>query len=77
MLNVKLNFKNSHQDLSCSVCKNDEDSQEHMMVKCMKIQNKLTQKEFNSLFESDEDKMSHVIRKVDKIVEERNRILEN
>ena len=57
MLNVKLNFKNSHKDLSCSVCKLEEDSQEHMMVKCLKLKNKLSQKEFNTLFGTDDDEM--------------------
>ena len=77
MLNVKENFKNSHNDLTCSVCTEDEDSQEHMMLKCTKLTNKLKQKEFSALFGSDEDKMSEAVKKVEKIVLERIDILDN
>ena len=48
-----------------------------MMLKCAKLVNKLTQNEFYSLFGSDEDKMADVIKKVDKIIDERTNILDN
>ena len=75
MINVKINFKNSHQDLTCLACKADEDSQEHMMLNCTKLNNKLTKKEYFTMFGSDEDKMAEVVKKVEKIVAERSDIL--
>ena len=77
MLNVKNNFKNGYVDLSCPVCKIDEDSQEHMLTKCLKLENKITSKEYRSLFGCDEEKMAEVVKKVEKIIQERTNILEN
>ena len=77
MLRVKNNFKNGNENLSCPLCKGDEDSQEHMLTKCMKLQNKITHTDYRSLFGCDVDKMAEVVKKVEAIVEEREAILEN
>ena len=77
MLNVKNNFKNNQTNLCCPICQNDEDSQEHMMMKCSILENKITSKEFLTMFGCDEEKMAEVVKKVEMIVNERNYIIEN
>ena len=77
MLNVKNNFKNNHKNLCCLICQNDEESQEHIMMTCSKLKNKLTQREFLTLFGCDDEKMSEVVKKLEIILNERNDIIDN
>ena len=74
---MKNNFKNGSENLNCPLCKIDEDTQEHMFINCMKVQNKLTNTEYRSLLGCDVEKMAEVVKKVEAIVEEREAILGN
>ena len=48
-----------------------------MMMKCSKLKNKITPSEFLTLFGCDEEEMAEVVKKVEKIYNERNEIIDN
>ena len=52
MLNVKNNYRNGHNELSCPICKDGIDSQEHMMMECEKLGDLLNLQEYGTIFYS-------------------------
>ena len=76
MLNLKNNFKNGNNDLSCKVCFQGVDSQDHMMMECLRLGELINLKEYLSIFGEDEEQMAAVIKKVEKLQMKREEILE-
>ena len=76
MLNVKNNFKNGNLDLSCRVCFEGLDSQEHMMMECVALGELLTLKEYLQIFGEDEEQMAVIVKKIEKIKVKRDEFLE-
>ena len=77
MLNLKNNFKNGHKDLSCPICGKGLDSQQHMMMECLKLGDMLNLQEYNTLFGENEEKIAKVIKKVEKILNSRSTLLDD
>ena len=74
---IKVNFKNSFQDnMSCPVCSSgEEDSQEHLIV-CVSLNNHdITMPEYRSLFGNDDNKIAIAIKKLERILNEREDLL--
>ena len=75
MLNVKNNFRGSHQNnLKCPLgCPNQIDSQIHLIF-CQNNEksSSVSEAEYNSLFGVNEEKMIPVIQKLNQILEDRN-----
>ena len=67
MVNVKNNFKNGNTDLSCRVCFEGLDSQEHMMMECVALGELLTLQEYLQIFGEDEEQMAVIVKKIEKI----------
>ena len=76
MVQVKENYKNGQTNVLCPCCNLHWDSQEHMLTSCSKLQNKITKKEYVSLFGIDEDPMIMIIQKIENIIDERKQLLE-
>ena len=76
MLNVKENYKNGHKDHYCPTCEKGIDSQQHMMMECLKLGEKLNFHEYSALFGENEEKIAKVIKKVEKIQNIRSTLLD-
>ena len=76
MLNVKNNYRQSYQDLRCPLCMSECDTQEHMMTNCDMLPNKITENQMKIFFGQNEDKMAHIIEKVEANELERQKILD-
>ena len=64
MLNVKTNFRNSLTDLSCPLCKHEEDTQKHLL-RCPFLstnQPVLSNPEYTHIFNSDVNKQINITR---------------
>ena len=64
MLNVKTNFRNSVTDLSCPLCKHEEDTQKHLL-RCPFLstnQPVLSNPEYAHIFDSDVNKQINITR---------------
>ena len=77
MLNLKNNYKNGHKDLSCNVCGKGIHSQQHMMMECLQLCEKLNFHEYSALFGENEEKIAKVIKKVEKIQNIRSTLLDD
>ena len=77
MINVKGNFKGSHQnDMSCPLgCLGEPDSQMHLIF-CDKLPGSISESEFSCIFGENEDKMEKVIPKLERKLDERRNILD-
>ena len=76
MLNLKNNFRNGNTDLSCPICSNGLDSQEHMMMECSMLGDLLNLKEYLKIFGDDEEQMAVIVKKVEHIQMKREELLE-
>ena len=76
MLQVKNNFKNGETVTLCPCCYLHIDDQEHMMTSCLKMENKITKKEYECIFGIDEDPMINVIKSIENIIMERKELLD-
>ena len=68
MINVKNNFRNGSTDVNCSMCKEKIESQIHIFTECNKVNEKLTMKEYLTLFSEDEEEITKIIVKIEKIL---------
>ena len=76
MMNVKTNYKQNYNDLSCPCCKLELATQEHMAMTCEKLSFKISQKEYLSFFGQNEDDMAKVVKKFETNEQDRNNILD-
>ena len=67
MIKVKNNFRNGATETKCSLCKDGEDSQEHIFTECNKVGEKLTVKEYSIIFSEDDDEIAKIINKIQKV----------
>ena len=77
MLKVKNNFKNGSVNTKCPICKNGEDSQEHVFIECKMLGERLSKKEYFSIFSENEEEMANVIMKIEKILNLYNSLTED
>ena len=71
MMKVKSNYKNGHTNLKCRMCKNEEETQAHILENCPSMHPddtlKVTKPE---LFSSDTGTLREVATKIDKLLKE-------
>ena len=76
MINVKENYKVGLENLICPCCNLLPDSQLHL-ISCSKSSSVVTDLEYESIFESNEETMLEVIKKLEIKLKDRRDILEN
>ena len=76
MVNVKNNYQHNYTDLQCPVCEIELDSQEHLITKCCKLSNNITEKEMMTFFGQNDSEMAKFIEKVQKNELQRSKILD-
>ena len=74
MTNVKANFKGKYDDLSCEICKQEDETQQHIL-KCEKI-DKERSPEYNEIFGENVEKQVEIAKVFNEKIKRRNRILE-
>ena len=68
MINVKNNFKNGSSDTNCSICDDGIETQEHIFIECKMLGDRLTKKEYMSLFGEDDEEIASIIAKIENIM---------
>ena len=78
LIKVKGNFQNSYiNNMLCPVCALEDDLQVHL-ISCIPLnKTSVTTAEYYSLFGSNEDKISAVIRKMEILLNQRHEILQD
>ena len=82
MANVATNFSHSYVDLSCPLCKNSSDTQEHLLS-CTTLKNEVTELKLNvknsykNIFSNNIEKMKSTITLLDLAMKKREELLEN
>ena len=66
MIQVYNNFKNGFDDVKCPICKEGEDSQEHVFVECKKLGERITRKQYFVFFSENEEEIAKIVTKVEK-----------
>ena len=68
MFGVKANYKNRYPDLKCRMCKNEEETQKHVLEECLAIHKDESIKVLNhQLFNEEIDTLTNVAKKLEKI----------
>ena len=70
MIKIKGNYKNGHRDLKCRVCKQEEETQTHILEKCPIIHrnsNTIVTKE--QIFSGDADTLRETSKKIMEILD--------
>ena len=66
MIDVKINFRNSHADISCPLCKDAEDNQQHVLKCPLLVTNQLVLVNsgivYDHIYQGDVKKQSDVTR---------------
>ena len=63
--------------MSCPICTSGEDDSQEHLITCSSLTNDdITQQEYRSLNGSDEEKISNVIKKLERILKERKELLD-
>ena len=73
MIKVKSNYKNGNNDLKCRICKQKEETQQHILEECEPINNKIPKITKEMLFEES----SEELKKTAEIIEKRLKMLED
>ena len=75
---IKANFKSTYKDnISCPICPSGEDDSQEHLITCSSLTNDdITLQEYRSLNGSDEEKISNVIKKLERILKERKQLLD-
>ena len=70
MIKIKGNYKNGHPDLTCRMCKRDEESQTHILEQCPEIHlDEATKIPKHQLFHENTDTLREVATKLEKNIE--------
>ena len=70
MIKVKANYRNGHQNLKCRMCKNEEETQTHVLEECLAIHpDNAIKVPKRLLFNEDPGTLRQVADKVEKILE--------
>ena len=70
MIKVKGNYKNGQNDLTCRICKNNEETQTHILEECLALhQNDTTKIPRHQLFSTDIGTLRTVAYKIENILE--------
>ena len=76
MIKVKGNYKNGHNDLNCRLCRNEEETQTHILEICPIMHpDDTTKVPKHQLFNEDTDTLRETAKKLDKIVEKLSEIV--
>ena len=69
MLKIKGNYKNGHSDLTCRICKNDQETQTHILEECPGVHSNDTNKiPKHQLFTNDTGALKQIANKLEYIM---------
>ena len=76
MIKVKGNYKNGHKDLTCRMCKNEEETQTHILEQCPKLhQNDALKVPMHQLFNEDVGTLRETANNIGKIMEKLDEVV--
>ena len=73
--NVRMNFKGMHEEWTCQVCQEDNETQEHIVQECKKINvNDLEKIEYEKIYHGNVEEMLKIARKFKRNIERRDKL---